>query len=124
MGQGKNNSQGFTLIAALLITVLLSAVAVGLLFTVSNEVRMGGNGLEDNLAYYGAESGMEKLSSDLASLYQTSMAPTNGQIQNLVNFPPTSSMVGSMNYIETITYPTDANGNPVTGVSTISAGVN
>jgi Tfp pilus assembly protein PilX len=124
MGQSKHNSRGFTLIAALLITVLLSAVAAGLLFMVSNEVRMGGNGLEDNLAYYGAESGMEKLSSDLASLYQTSMAPTNGQIQNLVNFPPTSSMVGSMNYIETITYPTDANGNPVTGVSTISAGVN
>jgi Tfp pilus assembly protein PilX len=124
MGQSKHNSRGFTLIAALLITVLLSGVAAGLLFMVSNEVRMGGNGLEDNLAYYGAESGMEKLSSDLAALYQGTLAPTNNQIQNLVNFPPTSTMVGSMNYVETITYPKDANGNPVTGVSTISAGVN
>ena len=61
MGHGKNRSQGFTLIAALIILVLLSGVAAGLLFMVTNESRMGGNDLESNLAYYGAESGMEKL---------------------------------------------------------------
>jgi len=36
MGQEKNSSKGFTLIAALLIMVLLSGVAAGLLFMVSN----------------------------------------------------------------------------------------
>ena len=46
MGQEKNSSQGFTLIAALLILVLLSGVAVGLLFIVTNDSRMGGNDLE------------------------------------------------------------------------------
>ena len=60
MGQRKNSSRGFTLIAALLILILLSGVAVGLLFMVGNESRMSGNDLESNLAYYGAQSGMEK----------------------------------------------------------------
>ena len=124
MGQGKNNSQGFTLIAALLILVLLSAVAVGLLFMVAYESRMGGNDLESNLAYYGAESGMEKLTADLSALYGQYQNPRDDQIQNLTNFPPTAAMVGGMNYTETISYPVDAQGNPVNNISTISSGAN
>ena len=127
MGQvkkGRNSSDGFTLIAALLILVLLSGVAAGLLYLVTNESRMSGNDLESNLAYYGAESGMEKLTADLSLLYTQYMIPTNAQIQNLVNYPPTPAMVSGMNYSETISYPTDASGNPVSGWNTISAGAN
>lgn len=126
MGQEQNSSRGFTLIAALLILVLLSGVAAGLLYMVTSESKMGGNDLEANLAYYGAESGMEKLTSDLGALYQANMVPTNAQIQSLVTFPPTPAMVGGMNYNESITYTagTDANGNPVTSWNTISAGGN
>src|ERR1700680_1621886 len=125
MGRGKNNSQGFTLMAALLILILLSGVAVGLLFLVTNESRMGGSDLEANQAYYGAESGMEKLTADLSALYSQFQVPTNAQIQNLVNFPPTSAMVNGMTYNETIVVPL----NPVTGlpqssVNTISSGSN
>jgi Tfp pilus assembly protein PilX len=124
MGERKKSSQGFTLLAALLILVLLSGVAAGLLFVVTNESRIGGNDLESNLAYYGAESGMEKLTADLSSLYTQFMIPSNAQIQNLTNFPPTPAMVSGMNYTESITYPTDANNNPVTGWNTVSSGSN
>jgi Tfp pilus assembly protein PilX len=126
MGHRKNSSQGFTLIAALIIMVLLSGVAVGLLFMVTNETRMGGNDLEANLAYYGAESGMEKLTADLSALYSQYMAPTNGQIQNLTNYPPTAAMVGNMTIVPAISYPggVDANGNPVSNWQTVSAGQN
>src|ERR1700758_4919254 len=124
MGPGKNCSQGFTLLAALLILVLLSGVAVGLLFIVTNESRIGGNDLEANLAFYGAESGMEKLTADLSSLYAQYMSPTSAQIQNLTGFPPTSSMVKGMSYSETISYPLDANGNPASGWTTVSSGAN
>ena len=89
MGQRNNNSAGFTLIAALLILVLLSGVAAGLIYLVTNESRMSGNDQETNLAYYGAESGMEKLTADVSALYTQYMIPTNAQIQNLTNFPPT-----------------------------------
>src|ERR1700690_3375701 len=107
MGSGKNSSKGFTLIAALLIMVLLSGVAAGLLFMVSNEARMGGNDMESNLAFYGAESGMEKLTSDLSSLYSQYQVPTNAQIQNLASTAnnPTAAMVPNMAYHEYITYP-------------------
>src|SRR5581483_12358772 len=111
MTRANNNGHGFTLIAALIILVLLSGVAAGLLFMVTNESRMGGNDLENNLAYYGAESGMEKLTADLSQLYSQFQSPTNAQIQNLINFPPTASMVSGMGYNEMITYPLDANGN-------------
>jgi hypothetical protein len=124
--EGKNNmakstrdSRGFTLIAALLLTVLLSAVAVGLLYMVSNEQRMGGNDLESNLAYYGAESGIENLTAQLSQLYQSSQTPTAASIQaltNPANFPTlvTGSNITNMNYVEPpITWPySDAAGNP------------
>ncbi len=123
MGQGKNRSQGFTLIAALLILVLLSGVAAGLLFMVTNESRMGGNDLEANLAFYGAESGMEKLTTDLSGLYTQYMVPTDTQIQNLINYPPTPAMVSGMAYNEKIVYPVVA-GVPVSSFNTVSAGPN
>jgi Tfp pilus assembly protein PilX len=127
-GQGKNGSQrGFTLIAALLIMVLLSGVAAGLMFMVTNEAHMGGNDLENNMAYYGAESGMEKLTADLSALYSQYQVPTNAQIQNLVNFPPTSAMVPNMNYPAgsiTISYPVNGSGEPVSSWNTVSSGSN
>ncbi len=126
MAKVKNDSRGFTLIAALLILVLLSAVAAGLMYLVTDETRMAGNDLESNMAYYDAESGMEKLTSDLASLYQANMVPTNAQIQNLSNYPPNSTMVGASTFTESISYPlgTDANGNPKSSWNTISSGSN
>lgn len=125
MGQGNRNSKGFTLIAALLILVLLSGVAAGLMYMVTSESRMGGNDLEANQAYYGAESGMEKLTADLSALYTQYMVPTNTQIQNLVNYPPTSAMVNSMAYNETITYPLNTAGTgPASNWNTVSSGSN
>jgi len=106
-----NNSRGFTLIAALLLTILLSGVAVGLLYMVSNEARMGGNDLEGNLAYYGAEAGIENLTSQISQLYQTSQSPNSASLNALVspaNYPTAVSgaNISHMNYVETITWPT------------------
>ncbi len=118
MGTSHRDSRGFTLIAALLMTVLLSGVAVGLLYMVSNEARMGGNDLEGNLAYYGAEAGIENLTSQLSTLYQSSQSPDAASINALTspsNFPTyvSGSNITNMNYVETITWPTtQTNGQP------------
>ena len=80
MGKRTQDSRGFTLIAALLLTLLLSALAVGLLYTVTDEQRMSGNDLEGNIAYYGAESGIENLTAQLSLLYQSSQTPTAAAI--------------------------------------------
>jgi len=118
MGMSHKNSRGFTLIAALLLTILLSGVAVGLLYMVSNEARMGGNDLEGNLAYYGAEAGIENLTSQISQLYQTSQAPNAASLNALVspaNYPTAVSgaNITYMNYVETITWPsTRTDGTP------------
>jgi len=110
MGKSTRDSRGFTLVAALLLTVLLSAVAVGLLYMVSNEERMGGNDLEGSLAFYGAESGIENLTAQLSQLYQTSQTPSAAAITALTvpaNYPTnvTGSNITNMTYSECITWP-------------------
>src|SRR3954471_3466288 len=92
MGKANHQSRGFTLIAALLLLLLLSGVAVGLMFLVTGQGHVGSNDLESNEAFYGAESGMEKLTADLAALYQLNQAPTPGQITGVASNAPTSSM--------------------------------
>jgi len=85
---------------------------------------MGGNDFGGHLAFYGAESGMEKLTSDLSALYTQFQVPQNAQIQEPGQLSPTAAMVNNMTYIETITYPVDAFGNPVSSYNTVSAGAN
>ena len=85
-------------------------MAVGLLYMVNNEQRMGGNDLEGNLAYYGAESGMENLTAQLSQLYQTSPSPDSVSLQALAgaaNYPTAvaGSNITNMNYTESLTWP-------------------
>jgi type IV pilus assembly PilX-like protein len=124
MCKGRYQSRGFTLIAALLLMLIMSGIALGLMYLVNSESRIGGNDMETNRAFYGAESGMELLTANLANLYQTSMAPTPAQITALTAFPPTSAMVGPMTYRENITWDQDAAGNPKKSWNTISQGPN
>jgi type II secretory pathway pseudopilin PulG len=124
MCRAKGRSRGFTLIASLLVLVLLSAIAAGLLFMVYGAGQVGSNDLETNRAYYGAESGMELLTANLAALYQQSQAPTPLQITALTNNPPDSTMISNMAYQESITWTPDANGNPASHPSVISSGPN
>jgi Tfp pilus assembly protein PilX len=118
MGKRTQDSRGFTLIAALLLTLLLSALAVGLLYTVNNEQRMGGNDLEGNVAYYAAESGIENLTAQLSLLYQSSQTPDAASIQALAgpaNYPTaiSGSNITNTNYVENVTWPlSDLAGNP------------
>jgi len=111
MGKKTEDSRGFTLIAALLLTLLLSAMAVGLIYLVSNEQRMGNNDLEGNIAYYGAEAGIENLTSQLSQLYQTSQSPNAAAINALstpVNWPTnvTGSNVSGMTFPQyNVTWP-------------------
>jgi len=116
MSKHRRDSRGFTLIAALLLTLVMSALAVGLLYLVTNEQRMGSNDLEGNEAYYGAEAGVENLTAQLSVLYQTSQTPTAASITALAapaNWPTNvaGSNITSMNYVESITWPaTHTNG--------------
>lgn len=110
MGQKQNRSRGFTLIAALLLTVLLSGVAVGLLYMVSNEARMGGNDLEGNMSTYAAEAGIENLTALLSQAYTNSQSPSVTALQALTNssnYPTnvTGSNITNVTYQESMCWP-------------------
>jgi len=123
MGMKQSHSKGFTLIAALLLLLLLSGIAVGLMYMTNTEARVGGNDMENNLAYYGAEAGMEKMTSDLGNLYNGNQAPSVNNIEALAGFPP--QQVPGITYTEyTINVPVDAKGNPVTNIDNVKSGPN
>jgi hypothetical protein len=86
----KMSTRGFTLIASLLMLLLLSGIAIGLLMMVNTETRVGGNDLENNLAYHAAEGAIEKMTSDLASQFQNVQAPTAANITALSALRPTN----------------------------------
>jgi hypothetical protein len=119
-----SRSRGFTLIASLLILVLLSGLAIGMIYMANGSQKIGGNDLEANAAYYGAESGMEKMTANIAALYQSNLAPTPTQLNAVALQYPTNAEVPNMLYQQSITWVPDANGNPSSTTSVISQGPN
>lgn len=87
MRGSRRGSGGFTLVASLLMLLLMSGIAIGLLMMVNTEGRVGGNDLENNLAYHDAEGAIEKMTADLANTFQTVQAPSPGQISGLASNP-------------------------------------
>ena len=130
MVKNRNRSRGFTLIAALMMMILLSGIAVGLLFLVTNEARMGGNDLEENMSYYAAEAGVENLTALLSQTYQNTQNPTATTINGLTatTYQPTAvsgSNITNVQYSESITWPySDASGNPSGYFDIVGAGPN
>src|SRR5215469_8556890 len=108
MGSARLGSRGFTLIAALLLLILLSGFALGLLMMVNTEQRVGGNDLNNNYTYHSAEGAIEKASSDLGNLFKNIQAPNAGQICGLSGQYPT--------WDTSVTYPV-YNIAPVSGCS-------
>lgn len=81
-------SRGFTLIASLLMLLLLSGIAIGLLMMVNTEGKVGGADVQNNLAYHNAEGGIEKMTADLAAAFQNAQAPLASDICALGANPP------------------------------------
>lgn len=80
MKTAKLHSRGFTLIASLLLLLLLSGMAIGLMMMVNTEGKVGGTDLQNNAAYHAAEGGIEKMASDLNNTFYTISAPSPSQI--------------------------------------------
>src|ERR1035441_415016 len=66
----KADTRGFTLIASLLMMLLLSGIAIGLMMMVNTEGKVGGSDLQNNQAFHAAEGGIEKMYSDLTAVFQ------------------------------------------------------
>ncbi len=88
------HSKGFTLIASLLMLLLLSGIAIGLLMMTNTEGKVGGTDLQNNLAFHAAEGGIEKQASDLSGVFQNAQSPTAAQICGISASSYQPAMVG------------------------------
>jgi len=89
MKTARRHSKGFTMIAALLMLMLLSGMAIGLLMMVNTEGKVGGADLQNNLAYHAAEGGIEQMYANLSALMQNVQVPTATEICS-VGLPTTN----------------------------------
>ena len=120
---------GIALITTLLLLLLMSAMVVGFMLLVTEGQRLSGMDSDQLRAFYGAESGMEKLTADLGTLFGTTYAPAGTQVDALMTTPPNLPSSTGVSYVDSqgnptysITYPKDVNGNPQPNFAQITSG--
>jgi hypothetical protein len=82
------SERGVALITTLLIMMLMSALLIGFTTVVMSDQRYRLIDRDRSKAFYGAESGIEKLTSDLGNLFFVTAAPTAAQLTALSTTPP------------------------------------
>jgi hypothetical protein len=120
---------GIALITTLLLLLLMSAMVVGFMLLVTEGQRLSGMDSDQMRAFYGAESGMEKLTADLGTLFGQTYAPAGTQVDALMNTPPVLPSSTGVSYADSqgvktysITYPKDGSGNPLPAFAQITSG--
>src|SRR5580698_7107994 len=111
--------KGVALITSLFVLLLISAIVVGMSWMVMTDQRLGGNNSSRELAFYGAEAGMEKMTTDVAQVFATSGSLTAANVATIAAAPPVGltgityvNSAGASTY--NLTFIPDAFGNPAT----------
>ena len=117
---------GIALLTTLLLMMLMSSLLVGFILLISSGQKLSGVNNDYSRAFYASEAGMEKLTADLGTLFDTNYAPSAAQINAIAAAPPTIPGIQYLRYDGTsgyqINYNTDANGNPLANVTQIQSG--
>jgi hypothetical protein len=116
---------GAALTGAMLVTLLMAAITAGFTALVITDSRVRYLDGTRTQAFYTAHAGLEKLTADLGDLFANNFAPTGVQINALTAAPPNLGNQwlapdGTPGY--TINFPQNAQGNPVSAVTTVSSG--
>ena len=120
------SESGIALIGTLLILVLLAGLIVCMVVNVNSDQRLIGVDRDQNKAFYGALAGLEQLTADLGTLFNSNYAPSVTQINALTSNPPSISDIsylspgGGSGY--QIEFPVDAQGKPLADTRTIPTG--
>jgi hypothetical protein len=116
--------KGVALITSLFVLLLISAIVVGMSWMVMTDQRLGGNNSSRELAFYGAEAGMEKMTTDVAQVFATSGSLTAANVATIASAPPVG--LTGITYVNSsggstynLTFVPDAFGNPATTNATI-----
>src|SRR5258708_14421814 len=95
----RKSAAGVALITPLLVMVLLASIVASFMWLVLGDQRLSGNTNDRQRAFYAAEAGMEKLTSDLNTLFQTNATPTGPQILAL-HGPANAPALPGIQYID------------------------
>jgi hypothetical protein len=95
---------GVALITALLILFLVSAIVVGMSWMVVSDQRLSGNNQDRELAFYGAEAGMEKMTADMGNLFATQGSIVAGNLPGITGAPPPIAGINFTNALGQSTY--------------------
>ena len=79
------HEQGMALITALLVLLLISSMIVGMSFLVLTDQKLGGNNADRQRAFYGAEAGMESLTTSLQDAFANNYALSANDITTIVS---------------------------------------
>ena len=79
--------KGVALITVILIMTLISAMMVGLAWLVMSDQKLGGNNNDRQLAFYGAEAGMESLTASLENAFDANYAQNATSINAIMTTP-------------------------------------
>jgi hypothetical protein len=113
------DDSGVALVAALLVTMLMTAMLAGFLAMVNADQSAGGIDRDQTQAYAAAHAGVEKLTADLGQLFLVTYSPTGAQLNALTTAGREPQLSG-IRYLRPngtsgyrITYTdTNADGNP------------
>ena len=84
----KSGESGVVLLTTLLVLMMISALMAAFYAAVNSDVRATAIDRDQTQAYAAAHAGLEKLTSDLAQLFEANFAPTGATILALANNPP------------------------------------
>src|SRR5580704_17584755 len=96
--------KGVALITSLMVLLLISAIVVGMCWMVMTDQRLGGNNQSRELAFYGAEAGMEKMTTDVANTFSVKGALGASDITTITSIPPTLTGIQYVNASGASTY--------------------
>jgi len=117
---------GIALLTTMLLMLLMSSLLVGFVLLITSGQKLSGTNSDQSRAFYGAEAGMEKMTADIGTLFDTNYSPSAAQINTIAAAPPTISGVNYLQYNGSsgyqINYATDSNGNPLATVTTVQSG--
>ena len=92
---------GVALITVLLILFLVSALVVGMSWMVMSDQRLGGNNQSREVAFYGAEAGMEKMTSDMGNIFTQTGGITAANLATITS-PAWQPIVPGVNYVNAL----------------------
>lgn len=76
----RKHESGIVLLTSLLLLLLITGMAAGLVFLVVSQKNVSGADSQANLAYFAAEAGIERMTADLANLYLVEQMPSDERI--------------------------------------------